>query len=236
MGAVPDSTMPSLLATTTAALFDLDGTLLDSRPGIRAALIAALADRFGNEGQSAVLDASLPLDDMIRRASPAATPAEHQDVATAFRRHYDSGHWSEATLYPGAISSLERLHAAGVRLFVVTNKRTAAATRLLDHFGIRGYFDAVFGQADLGEAVAKADLIRRCLAMAGLNAADSVLIGDSDQDAQAAASCGIAFIAVMSGAGPLGDGPAGAERVEVAGLADAAASALIRHRGGRREP
>lgn len=220
----------------TSALFDLDGTLVDTRPGMRAALRAALADVTGNDSGVDQADLSLPLDDMIRSADPDATPTLLRQLSAAFRSDYDAASWKVASLYPGAEACLRDLHAAGVRAFVVTNKRANAAERLLEHLHLAPYLEGVVGQPEVGQALPKSELARRCLASAGLDPATTVVVGDSNHDAAMAASWSMAFIAVTSGTGPLGHTSAGEERVEVSSLADATAFVLRRLRGVSREP
>ncbi len=211
-----------------AALVDLDGTLLDTKAGVLAAIEAAFDEVLVARADVDRADLSLPLDETIRSLSPAASLSERALLSAAFRRHYDSVHWKAALLYPGATECLAALRAAGVRTFVVTNKRTTAAVRLLAHFNLGQHLEAVIGQADGGPPVPKADLIKRCLTDAGLDPAATVVVGDSDQDGAAAASCSLPFVAVTSGAGPLGHASAGEERVDVRRLADVAATVLTR--------
>ena len=219
-----------------AALFDLDGTLVDTRPGMRAALGAAFAEVTGDDSGTERADLSLPLDDMIRSADPAAPSALRRQLSAAFRRHYDSTCWKVANVYPGAEECLRDLGASGVRAFVVTNKRSSAAERLLEHFHLASYLEGVVGQPETGGPQPKSELAGRCIGSAGLDPATTVVVGDSDHDAAMAASWRMTFIAITSGAGPLGPAPADAERVEVDSLADAAAFVLLRPQGGRREP
>ena len=219
-----------------AALIDLDGTLIDTTAGIRAAITTAFGEVVGAAPDVERADLSLPLDETIRRVSPAASVAERALLAAAFRRHYDSVHWKAAVLYPGATECLTALREAGVRMFVVTNKRTTAAERLLAHFGLGEYLEAIVGQADGGPPVPKGDLIRRCLTEAVLDRAATVVVGDSDQDGAAAASCNLPFVAVTCGAGPLGHASVGDKRVDVQSLADVAAMVLSWLRGEQSEP
>ncbi len=219
-----------------SALFDLDGTLLDTRPGMRAALRAAFADLTGSDRGVDQANLSLPLEDMIRSADPEATPALLQELSAAFRGHYDAASWKMARLYPGAEACLRDLVAAGVRAFVVTNKRSSAAERLLDHFQLAPYLEGVVGQPETGGPLPKAELAGRCIASAGLDPATTVVVGDSDNDAAMAASWNMAFIAIASGAGPLNPAMADTVRFEVDSLADAAAFLLVPPLGGRREP
>ncbi len=140
------------------------------------------------------------------------------------------------TLYPGAEECLRDLAAAGVRAFVVTNKRSSAAERLLEHFHLAPYLEGVVGQAETGGPLPKSELASRLVASATIDPAATVVVGDSDNDAAMATSWNMAFIAIISGAGPLSPAAAGTERVEVDSLADAAAVVLVRPQGGRREP
>jgi phosphoglycolate phosphatase len=219
-----------------AALFDLDGTLIDTRPGMRAALEAAFVEVIGTDLGCDRADLSLPLDEMILSADPDAPPALRPLLSAAFRRHYDSGCWKVAHVYQGAEECLRDLGAAGVRAFVVTNKRSSAAGRLLEHFGLARYFEGVVGQPETGQSEPKSELARRCVEIGSLDPARTVVVGDSNHDATMAASWNMEFIAITSGAGPLGPAQADARRLEVRHLSDAADLVLLHPQGGRREP
>jgi phosphoglycolate phosphatase len=228
--------VPRRLPRWTAALFDLDGTLVDTRPGMRGALRAAFAEVTGDDSSTELADLSLPLEDMIRSADPAAPSARQLELSAAFRKHYDSTFWKKAHAYPGAKECLRDLRASGVRAFVVTNKRESAAERLVEHLRLAPYLDGVVGQPESGRPLPKSELAGRCLTSRGLDPATSVVVGDSNHDAAMAASWGMTFIAVTSGIGPLSHGSAGEERVEVDSLMDAAAFVLLRLEGGIHEP
>jgi phosphoglycolate phosphatase len=216
-------------------LFDLDGTLVDTRPGVRSAIAAAFAEVTGSAPPEDV-DLSLPLEDMIRSAAPTAAPETRAQLSAAFRRHHDSTFWSVARPYPGAADCLYALGQAGVRLFVVTNKRTGAARRLLESLGLARYFEGVVGQPDGESPLSKPELAGRCLADAGLDPGRTVVVGDSNLDAAMATSWNMPFIAVTSGAGPLVRPTTDETRLEAATLAEAAATILPRSQGGSREP
>ena len=228
--------VPRRLPRWTAALFDLDGTLVDTRPGMRGALRAAFAEVTGDDSSTELADLSLPLEDMIQSADPAASAARQQELSAAFRRHYDSTFWKEAYAYPGARECLRDLGASGVRAFVVTNKRESAAERLVEHLRLAPHLDGVVGQPESGRPLPKSDLAGRCLAGGGLDPTTTVVVGDSNHDAAMAASWRMTFIAVTAGIGPLSHVSVGEDRVQVDSLLDATALILLRLKGGSREP
>jgi phosphoglycolate phosphatase len=206
-----------------AALFDLDGTLIDTRPGMQTALRAALRDVIGSDELCSDANLSLPLEAMIRSVAPAASSDVIGRVAIAYRAHYDAGNWKEARLYPGAVECLREVQEAGVRAFIVTNKRASAATRLIEHFGLAPYFEQIVGQPETATPVSKAELARSCVVSAGLDPASTVVVGDSDPDASMATSLDMTFIAFTAGAGPLSQTNAPRDRVEMGSLVDVGA-------------
>ena len=182
-------------------LFDLDGTLIDTSPGILASYRGA-AEKFG---------APVPEREDLRRLmgpsmaenaerffglSGAAKAGFLEEVVAIRRRLGPEG----GVLYPGMMQLLERLRAAGLRAAVCTMKTPVHAADTLRLFGLDGFFDRVEGFAP-DSCATKADIIRRCLAKLGADAPSAVLVGDTNVDGAGAADAGIDFIAAGYGYG-----------------------------------
>ena len=216
----------------TAALFDLDGTLVDSRLGILAALSSAFHEVTGGDADLGAVDLSLPLAAMVRSVVPAADDTRIERLEAAFRRHYDAGDWRLGSPYPGASRCLASLCDAYVRVFVVTNKRTSIALKVLEHHQLARWVLAVYGQSDSSRAVAKSSLARQCILEQGLEPSRTVVVGDSDHDAAVAADMGMHLLAATYGVGPLAPSASGAGRIDVGSLTEAAAKILESEPGG----
>ena len=116
-----------------------------------------------------------------------------------FREYFEVKGIYENKLYPDTIQVLETLKKAGKTLAVATSKPEVSAEIVLKHFGIRQYFDGVFG-ASLDESkVHKADIIQEALdAFPGQSA---IMIGDREHDILGAKAHGLPSIGVLSGFG-----------------------------------
>jgi len=192
----------------SAVLFDLDGTLLDTLADIAAALNLAMADHgFGPVPENDVRQ-------MIGRGSPMliqrAVSAGHYTVDAAgqahmlerFFHHYgeqeESGQFA-ARPYPGAAQALQRLHEAGLRTGVVTNKHQRFASGLLEKLNLKRWIDVVVG-GDTCER-RKPDPQPLLYACESLQVtADAVLmVGDSINDVKAARAAKIPVVCVPYG-------------------------------------
>mgnify|MGYP004683036869 CR=1 FL=1 len=184
-----------------AAVFDLDGTLLDTLTDLYPAPNAALA-AFGypprtREDVRAFVGNGVGL--LIHRALPAATPPERESEVLAFFREYYAAHCREATApYTGIPALLRALRDAGVRVAVVSNKFDAAVKDLC-----RAYFgDAVevaVGESPTVRRKPAPDAVLSALRTRGVPLSGAVYIGDSDVDIATAAAAGLPCISVLWG-------------------------------------
>jgi phosphoglycolate phosphatase len=118
-----------------------------------------------------------------------------------YRERYGAVGLVENTVYPGIPALLARLQGEGVRLFVATSKVHVFARRILDHFALSRFFDAVYG-AELDHRNAdKAALLGVLMREQGLDPTATVMIGDREHDAIGARANGLPCIGVTWGYG-----------------------------------
>ena len=122
-------------------LFDLDGTLTDSAPGITNAVAHALA-HFGihEEPRNLLKFIGPPLNESLPEFYDF-TPEQTAEAVRVFREYFVEKGWCENAPYPGIGKLLQDLRAAGLRLMVATSKPEVQAVRILNHFGLAEYFD-----------------------------------------------------------------------------------------------
>jgi len=186
-------------------IFDLDGTLLDSKPGVLASFAAAAKSVFPH----AALDlAQVPLGPPIRQICRAVFPAisaeETEQMARAFRSHYDSVGSAQSRLYEGAMEVLSAASSRNIRLDIATNKPLRVTTSILARLRISHFFQSVVA-VDSTEPPfnGKAAMIRHVLEQNRLPAEDTIYVGDTAEDAAAARVCGIRFVWAAYGYGKL---------------------------------
>ncbi|CAN5592353.1 HAD family hydrolase [soil metagenome] len=210
-------------------IFDLDGTVWDSEPGI----VATLAHTFEALGMDVptpeVLASNVgpPLRVML---SELGIADENLDEAFAtYRLRYTSHGVYEATLYPGIVELLDALAADGHRLATATSKGIDPTMTMLEHFGLLDRFEFV-GAASMDGVISTKDAVL-ALTLEALGAPDAtecVLIGDRHYDVAGSAEHGIDCIGAEWGYGDAEELRA-AGAVAVAGTA-ADVLALLRQR------
>ena len=196
-------------------LFDLDGTLIDSRPGIVAGLHAMLRG-LGHQpdtGADYSWAVGPPLEQSIGRI---LTPFGDNRVALAsrlYREHYAVHGVLAAELFPGIATALDGL--AGRQLFVVTSKREAFARQILDRLRMTPRFVGIHGTMQGGAFDDKAVLLRHVLARHAIAPAQAAMIGDRHHDFDAARANGVPSVGVSWGYAQPGE-LAGADQVAAA--------------------
>lgn len=187
-------------------MFDLDGTLIDSVPDLAAAVdrmlvelgrppagLEKVRDWVGNGARALVRRALAGgLDHtLVGEAKPEEALARFLDI------YADCHHLT--ALYPGVHELLEALSTAAVELAVVTNKPERFVAPLLEQVGLGGYFRWIIGGDTLPQQKPDPAALLQVMRLAGVEAAQSLFIGDSRNDVLAARAAGVPCIAVSYG-------------------------------------
>jgi phosphoglycolate phosphatase len=182
-------------------LFDLDGTLVDPKPGLIGSVQYAL-QKLGHPVPSP--DELLWLIGPPFRVSfpKLLGSADRVEEAIAhYRERYLGGAMLDAIVYDGIPEALAALRAAGHRLMVATSKPHRYARPILEHFGLAGAFHAIHGPELDGTNDHKADLIAHIVRHETVDPAAALMIGDRAFDVVAATRNGMSAIGVTWGYG-----------------------------------
>lgn len=186
---------------TPAVIFDLDGTLIDSAPGIIKAVKDTLDElnypqMSWNEIKSCI---GPPIGDSIGNRM-GYTENQIERFYETFRPLYKTKYLMDCSIYPGIQGLLEQLKRNGFLLGIATNKREDYALDLLDELGLINYFDIICAM-DMNGKSNKKDLIMKCIKELNARKEDTIMVGDSENDRSAASQYGVKFIAAMYGFG-----------------------------------
>jgi phosphoglycolate phosphatase len=183
-----------------SAIFDLDGTLSDSREGIFNAINHALAAEGYPLANPARLchmigpSLSQVFGDLLhtRDAELVARATER------FRQYYRDQGFRENKVYAGVPRMLAQVRQAGCRLFVATTKGSETARRILSHFGLDDFFEGIFG---CGVNRTKQELLREMIQSQAINPRQAAMIGDRQFDMAAAKASHLRAVGVLWGFG-----------------------------------
>ncbi len=187
-------------AEIRSLIFDVDGTLIDSKIDIADAQLWVLrqlgVDRWTREDIYPRI--GRPLTETFKELLPAEMHDRITEAKRMYIAHYRPRALDTTTLFPGVEETLAQLHARKVPMAVATTKSSVTANRVLQHFGIRQYFVQVQGTDDTPP---KPDpyVVHRILKEQRWSAAETALVGDSEVDILCARNAGIQAWAVTWG-------------------------------------
>ena len=191
-------TRPSLIPSL---IFDLDGTLTDSKPGILGCLREVLDARGMQD--TGPLDRFIgpPVEQWAEELLPQGTSEDRAALAREYRACYDRVGWSNNSVFPGVEAMLAQLHAGKFPLYVCTSKQEHFAVRILETFGLAHFFTAIYGDKAAYASHSKIDLLARILAERGLSRESAWMVGDRTFDIDAAHANNIRCLTVEWGYG-----------------------------------
>ena len=189
-------------ASRRLVLFDLDGTLIDSEPGITACLAHAF-ERIGAE---------LPAREVLRtwigppfrQTFPSVLGDDETRIVAAidhYRDRFEEIGWSEHAVYEGIPELVAALAAQGDALAVVTTKPESQARLIVDHFPFGAAFARVYGPVDRHAHRSKGEMIAQALEDFGAGAGNAAMIGDRYFDIEGARENGVRALGVAWGFG-----------------------------------
>jgi len=188
------------------AIFDLDGTLVDTSRDLIAAANACFRAMGTGEMLDPVADASTAFRGgraMLRlglaRAGREAAEAEVDAWYPRLLSAYAEGIDRESRLYPGAMEAVAALSAEGWRVGICTNKPAALAELLLSRLGVRAAFASLVGADSLPVRKPDPAPFRAAVRQAGGDPARAFLIGDTVTDRDTARAAGVPVVLVTFG-------------------------------------
>jgi HAD superfamily hydrolase (TIGR01549 family) len=174
-----------------AVIWDFDGTICDTYPAIAQAVNSALAE-FGAQATLArIIElASISLERCIRTlAEDFALP--YEQLNAAFTAAYQHVQPTDQPPFPGVRDLCQRLANAGIPNYIVTHRRRASLTVLLDTHDLRTLFTYIIAADDAFPRKPAPDALLYLLATYGIAPSDALVIGDRDLDIRAGQAAGI---------------------------------------------
>ncbi|WP_128928913.1 HAD hydrolase-like protein [Bradyrhizobium guangxiense] len=184
-----------------SVLLDLDGTLVDSRPGIVASCSAALRALGHDPDDAPEIPVGPPLEDILQILLAAYGDDRIDQAAVAYREHYGQAGLLGSELYPGIGAAIEDMRRAGLRIYLATSKRQVFAQRILQNLNLAEFFDGIYGSRPGGSLDHKPELLAHILSDQDISAAHSLMVGDRRHDIVGAHAVEMRSLGVLWGYG-----------------------------------
>jgi phosphoglycolate phosphatase len=181
-------------------IFDLDGTLVDSKRDIAGAQLWVLhqlgVDSYQLEDIFPLI--GKPLADTFTKLLPPDLHHRIDEAAELYKTYYPPRALETTILFPHVRETLDAIRAKGIRLATATTKLTPGTRRVLTHFDIDGYFDQIQGSDNIPF---KPDpfIINKILEDQSWERSNTLMVGDTDNDIHAGKRAGIATCGVTYG-------------------------------------
>lgn len=191
-------TSPSLL------IFDLDGTLVDSKNDLVKS-VNAMRAWAGLEPLEAAVIASYVGNGaaaLVRRALPGASEDFLADALRYFCEYYREHMLDETVLYPGVREGLDRLHEDGAAMAVLTNKPVRFSVSMIENLGLEAHFFRIYGGNSFPYKKPHPAGVIALMAEAGADPAATLMVGDSAVDVLTARNAGVQACGVSWGFQP----------------------------------
>ena len=183
------------------AIFDFDGTLVDSAPGIveityQVQKFYGFHDQVVEEWKQLI---GVPLNDQAKIILPGEKPDFHIEVADKYREFYNSQAVQLCPPFPALGLVLEQLRTRGIMVTIASSKRKLIIDPVLEHYRLEGYFNLVLGADCVSNHKPHPEPVLNTLEKLRCQPEDAVVIGDSSFDLEMANNAGVDSIGVTTG-------------------------------------
>lgn len=188
-----------------AVLFDLDGTLVDSLPELYHGVHTVLSDMGLKAPSQEAVGAMIGRGILVlvqRLCAALGIAVESEQGRDLFDRLLKA--WSESggrhmAFYPGVTEGVEQLKDKGIRVALVTNKQRSLTVEFLQSRGLESLFDTVVAGDDCPNNKPAPDMLIRAMTEMNVCASETVMVGDSRNDALAGRAAGVSVALVETG-------------------------------------
>ena len=182
-------------------IFDIDGTLLDSRRDIAAAQLWTFRQLGVNHLQPEDVYPLIgrPLAETFTKLLPAELHARIPEAVIWYRDYYRAHALDTTTLFPGVRDGLAALHGKGVKLGTASTKSTGTSARVLEHFGVAQFFVQIQGNEEGFPFKPDPFILNKIIREQGWKKKETMMVGDTDYDIEAGKRAGVATCAVTYG-------------------------------------
>lgn len=187
------------------AVFDLDGTLVDTAPDLADSVNVVLSAQGIDPVPPPVLQdfigmgAKAMISQALAHNGTDPDALDMQAVLDAFLTHYSSRLTKLSRPFPEIVDALDSLDTAAVPMAVCTNKRERLARQLLDELGLLGRFVALSGGDTFGVSKPDPEHLLRTIALAGGTPQGAVFVGDSRIDFETARAAKVPLVGLSYG-------------------------------------
>lgn len=183
------------------AIFDFDGTLVDSAPGIVDVMYQVtteynLPDEVAEHWKTLI---GMPLVHQVEIICPTSPSEFHMKIVDRYREIYDANSIALCPPFPGLFNMLKTLKHIGIATTIATSKRREIVEPVLDHHQLMHYFHLILGQQDVTKHKPHPELVINTLRHLSSKPNEAVVIGDSLYDLEMARNAGVDAIGVTTG-------------------------------------
>ena len=186
-----------------SVIFDLDGTIIDSLPGLQYAVDASVRSVLSIENTIDLRPfIGLSAGKIFQSLIPSLKSRELDLLTKEYRRIYDNEGWRNSRLYTGVEDTLAFLNDLQIPAFIATTKPSLPTRNILDYLDIRRFLaDIITPDSRVPPFMSKTEALFHLSETHRLAPENSLMIGDTNLDEEAARNCGMIFLPVTYGFG-----------------------------------